>query len=103
MKPEFTREVTEGSKDGTWVLVLLYNDGVPNSALVEAAFTQLARRHNTVKCMKIVSTQCIENYPDRCVRACGCSPTRTHTPLTPTRCPLPCVTPQERPHVPGVP
>ncbi len=65
-KPEFLKEVTEASKDGTWVLILLFQAGLVESRVVEEAFTQLARLHRTAKFMKIIATQCIENYPDRC-------------------------------------
>lgn len=72
-KPEFLKEVTEASKDGTWILILLFQAGLVESRVVEEAFTQLARLHRTVKFMKIIATQCIENYPDRCACTCACT------------------------------
>jgi hypothetical protein len=64
-RPEFLKEVTEASKDGTYVLVLLFKDAMVESRVAEEVFAQLAKRHRTVKFMKIISTQCIENYPDK--------------------------------------
>lgn len=65
-KPEFLKEVTEASKDGQYVCVLLFQDSVVESRVVEELFSLLARKFPSTKFMKIISTQCIENFPDRC-------------------------------------
>jgi hypothetical protein len=67
-RDDFTREVTDASKEGeTAVVVLLYKSGIPESRLLEELMPRVADKHKYTKFMKIVADQCIEGYPDRCV------------------------------------
>jgi hypothetical protein len=69
-RDDFTREVTDASKEGeTAVVVLLYKSGIPESRLLEELMPRVADKHKSTKFMKIVADQCIEGYPDRCVLA----------------------------------
>ncbi|KAJ1975801.1 phosducin [Dimargaris xerosporica] len=63
-EPEYRKEVTEASND-VWVIVHLFRDSIPACKLMNSHLAQLAARYPTVKFLKIVSTDCIHNYPDR--------------------------------------
>lgn len=63
-RADFVHEVTEVSKD-CWVVVLLYKDAIPDSRVLEGVMDRVAPKHKATKFLKIVSDQCIENYPDR--------------------------------------
>lgn len=63
-RTDFVKEVTEGSQPDKWVVVLLFKDSVATSRLAEEAMQEVAQRHPATKFMKIVSDQCIPNYPD---------------------------------------
>ncbi len=63
-KPEFIKEVNDGSRDGTWVVVLLFNSS-EESRLVEERLAPVVRANPATKFMKIEAQQCIENYPHR--------------------------------------
>ncbi|CAI5937163.1 unnamed protein product [Closterium sp. NIES-64] len=56
--PDFVREVTEASQS-VWVVVHLFRDSIISNCLSE-----LARSHPQTKFVRIVSTECIPNYPD---------------------------------------
>lgn len=62
---EFVAAVTEASRTGpTWVVVLLYKDSSAGSQLMGSCLTELACKHPGTKFVRIVSTDCIPNYPD---------------------------------------
>ncbi|KAJ3001747.1 hypothetical protein HKX48_002724 [Thoreauomyces humboldtii] len=63
-KIDYTVEVTEASKD-TWVVVHLFQDGVPACKLLNAILDRVAARYRATKFLRIVATQCIPDYPDR--------------------------------------
>ena len=73
-RPDYTREVTEASKEnppgappntGTGVVCFLYKPGVDTSQLVSGYLVMLAAKHPGTKFVSIVGNQCIPNYPDR--------------------------------------
>ncbi|KAL6551425.1 hypothetical protein OROGR_007579 [Orobanche gracilis] len=61
---DFVREVSEAPQD-LWVVVLLYKDGYPECRLLLQCLEDLAKRYPSTKFVKIISTDCIPNYPDR--------------------------------------
>lgn len=63
-RDEYTKEVTEGSKE-CWVVVLLYNDAVDASRALQEVLERLAPKHKAVKFLRIKADQCIEGFPDR--------------------------------------
>ncbi|KAJ1659321.1 Proteolipid protein 2 [Dispira simplex] len=63
-EPDYKKQVTEVSRD-VWVVVHLFRDGIPACKLVNAHLVQLAQKYPTVKFVKIISVECIHNYPDR--------------------------------------
>ncbi|GAB2228663.1 hypothetical protein Drorol1_Dr00022786 [Drosera rotundifolia] len=60
---DFIREVSQASSD-VWVVVLLYKDGFPECQLLMKCLEELAKRYPATKFVKIISTDCIPNYPD---------------------------------------
>ncbi|KAI9175551.1 Proteolipid protein 2 [Blastocladiella emersonii ATCC 22665] len=64
-EPDFVREVSDGSKDGTWVVCHLFKDSIPACKLVNALLTRLAMHYRETKFVKIVGDHCIHGYPDR--------------------------------------
>ncbi|KAI8144497.1 thioredoxin-like protein [Fennellomyces sp. T-0311] len=63
-KPDFIKEVTEASKD-CYVVVHLFKDYIPACKLMNQHLAELAKEFKSTKFVKIVSDQCIPNYPDR--------------------------------------
>ncbi|KAI7852500.1 thioredoxin-like protein [Circinella umbellata] len=63
-KPDFVKEVTEASKE-CYVVVHLFKDYIPACKLMNQHLAQLAKEFKATKFVKIVSDQCIPNYPDR--------------------------------------
>lgn len=61
---DFVREVSQAPPE-VWVVVLLYKDGFPECRVLLQCLEELAARYPATKFVKIVSTQCIPNYPDR--------------------------------------
>ncbi|KAI3452544.1 hypothetical protein Pfo_009208 [Paulownia fortunei] len=61
---DFVREVSQAPQD-IWVVVLLYKDGYPECRLLLQCLEDLAKRYPATKFVKIISTECIPNYPDR--------------------------------------
>ncbi|XP_021677704.2 uncharacterized protein LOC110662868 [Hevea brasiliensis] len=61
---DFIREVTEASHD-VWVVVILYKDGYQECGVLLRCLEELATRYPATKFVKIISTDCIPNYPDR--------------------------------------
>jgi hypothetical protein len=74
-RPEYASTVTDASKalDPAFVVVLLFNDAVTGiqlrvlflaSRVVETELEKVAAKRPTVKFVKIVADNCIQNYPD---------------------------------------
>ncbi|RKP08654.1 phosducin family protein [Thamnocephalis sphaerospora] len=63
-EPDFVREVTEASKEA-WVVVHLFQDSLPVCRLLNERLAALATKYRATKFVKIISTDCIRNYPDR--------------------------------------
>ncbi|CAA6660090.1 unnamed protein product [Spirodela intermedia] len=61
---DFVREVSQASPD-VWVVVLLYKDGIAECKVLLNCLEELAARYPATKFVKITSTDCIPNYPDR--------------------------------------
>ncbi|XP_052140597.1 uncharacterized protein LOC127760387 [Oryza glaberrima] len=61
---DFVREVSQAPSD-VWVVVFLYKDGIPECGLLQTCLEELATRYPATKFVKIISTDCIPNYPDR--------------------------------------
>ncbi|KAK7266909.1 hypothetical protein RIF29_19570 [Crotalaria pallida] len=61
---DFVREVSQAPSD-VWVVVILYKDGIPECGLLMQSVEELAVRYPATKFVKIISTDCIPNYPDR--------------------------------------
>ncbi|CAI5953805.1 unnamed protein product [Closterium sp. NIES-64] len=61
--PDFVREVTEASQS-VWVVVHLFRDSVAACSIISNCLSELARSHPQTKFVRIVSTECIPNYPD---------------------------------------
>lgn len=76
-RPDYTREVTEASKEGrqgedidaavrgTGVVCFLYEPGMETCQLVSGYLDTLAERHPATKFVSIIGRQCIPDYPDR--------------------------------------
>lgn len=64
-KPQFVPEVSEGSKNGHWVVCCLFEPGARSSNIMLHCLQNIAARHPDVKFVKIVGSICIENYPSR--------------------------------------
>ncbi|KAI7986555.1 hypothetical protein LOK49_LG14G01001 [Camellia lanceoleosa] len=60
---DFVREVSQAPPD-VWVVVILYKDGYPECGLLLQCLEQLATKYPATKFVKIISTDCIPNYPD---------------------------------------
>ncbi|KAF5194457.1 Phosducin-like protein [Thalictrum thalictroides] len=60
---DFVREVSQASSD-VWVVVLLYKEGLAECALLLGCLEELATKYPGTKFVKIISTDCIPNYPD---------------------------------------
>ncbi|WFD35625.1 Proteolipid protein 2 [Malassezia cuniculi] len=70
-RPDYTREVTEASKEnapgsdkGTGVVCYLYNPAMDTCRLVSGYLDTLAARYPASKFVSIIGSQCIPNYPD---------------------------------------
>ncbi|CAH9099400.1 unnamed protein product [Cuscuta europaea] len=61
---DFVREVSQAPQD-IWVVVMLYKDGYPECRMLLQCLEDLAKRYPATKFVKIISTECIPNYPDR--------------------------------------
>ncbi|EIW66383.1 hypothetical protein TREMEDRAFT_35253, partial [Tremella mesenterica DSM 1558] len=64
-REDFVKEVTEGSKQGTGVVVFLYKDSIPLSQHLRPLLQTLATAHPSTKFLSIPAHLCIPNYPDR--------------------------------------
>lgn len=63
VRADFVREVTEASKS-EWVIVELYQNSIEASERMSQVFRAVAARHKATKFMRIIATECIENWPD---------------------------------------
>jgi len=63
-RTDFVAQVTEGSGEGQWVLVLLYVDASSACHLMFGPWGELARRFPAVKFMRGVAAEVIPNFPD---------------------------------------
>ncbi|XP_038703473.1 phosducin-like protein 3 [Tripterygium wilfordii] len=61
---DFVREVSQAPSD-VWVVVILFKEGIPECELLMRCIEELATRYPGTKFVKIISTDCIPNYPDR--------------------------------------
>ncbi|GKV07923.1 hypothetical protein SLEP1_g19621 [Rubroshorea leprosula] len=61
---DFVREVSQAAPE-VWVVVILYKEGFPECRLLLQCLEELASRYPATKFVKIISTDCIPNYPDR--------------------------------------
>ncbi|XP_074290551.1 uncharacterized protein LOC141617265 [Silene latifolia] len=61
---DFIREVSQAPPE-IWVVCLLYKEGFAACELLLNCLEELARRYPATKFVKIISTDCIPNYPDR--------------------------------------
>jgi len=63
---EFVQAVSEASSRGpTWVVVLLHKELSAACQLLSDCLAQLAHKYPNTKFVRIRSTDCIPNYPDR--------------------------------------
>lgn len=62
-RPDFVTEVTEASRTH-FVVVHLFQSGLVPCQLVSRALRDFAVRHPSIKFVEIVSTRCIEKYPE---------------------------------------
>ncbi|XP_065877687.1 uncharacterized protein [Euphorbia lathyris] len=60
---DFVREVSQAPPD-VWVVVILYKDGYQQCGVLLKCLEELATRYPATKFVKIISTDCIPNYPD---------------------------------------
>lgn len=60
---DFVREVSQAPPD-LWVVVHLFRDSVPECKLLQACLDELAEKYSSTKFVKIISTECIKDYPD---------------------------------------
>lgn len=60
---DFVREVSQAPED-IWVVVLLYKDGYSGCQILLQCLEELATKYPATKFVKIISTDCIPNYPD---------------------------------------
>ncbi|PWA54195.1 thioredoxin superfamily protein [Artemisia annua] len=61
---DFVREVSQAPSD-VWVVVILYKDGYPECGVLMQCMEELATMYSATKFVKIISTDCIPNYPDQ--------------------------------------
>ncbi|KAJ4980890.1 hypothetical protein NE237_031727 [Protea cynaroides] len=61
---DFVREVSQAPPD-VWVVVFLFKEGIPKCNQLMPCLEELASRYPETKFVKIISTDCIPNYPDR--------------------------------------
>ncbi|KAJ2079641.1 phosducin [Coemansia sp. RSA 988] len=62
-EPDYKREVTEASKD-SWIVVHLFRESIPECKLMNRILSELAQQYRATKFVKIISVECIHNYPD---------------------------------------
>lgn len=68
-RTNFVREVTDASADGQWVLCLLSVDALQSCQIISAPWEEAARKFPSVKFMRGVASEVVENFPDDSVPA----------------------------------
>lgn len=61
---DYLQEVTKAG-EGIWVVLHLYKQGIPLCSLINQFLSRLANKFPTTKFLRSISTNCIQNYPDR--------------------------------------
>merc|ERR1719187_2581196 len=61
---DYVQEVNKAGDD-VFVVLHLYKQGIPLSALINEYMNRLAPKFPTTKFLKAISTTCIPNYPDK--------------------------------------
>jgi len=64
VRTNFVAEVSEGSKEGQWVLVMLYVDAHASCHRLEGPWAEAARRFPAVKFMRGVANEVVPDFPD---------------------------------------
>ena len=59
------KEEVNNAGPGVWVVVCLFQPGIPACSLLLQRLESLARKFRATKFVKIVATDAIHNYPDR--------------------------------------
>mmetsp|Transcript_24362 Transcript_24362/g.44062 ORF Transcript_24362/g.44062 Transcript_24362/m.44062 type:complete len:309 (-) Transcript_24362:68-994(-) len=87
-RPDWSREVNDASRDGTWVVVVLRHMGGESEShlhadrcqLVEDALDQVAKQCANIKFVSLPSKHAIENWPDSNLPSlfCYCHGTMQH-------------------------
>jgi len=62
-RADFIRDVTEASRE-YWVVVEMFKDSIEESVKCSQMVRELASRQRAVKFVRILSTNCIERWPD---------------------------------------
>ncbi|KAJ1951026.1 phosducin [Linderina macrospora] len=62
-EPDYKREVTLASRE-SWIVVHLFRDSIPECKLLNRYLSTLAKQYKQTKFAKIISVECIHNYPD---------------------------------------
>ncbi|KAJ2356043.1 phosducin, partial [Coemansia sp. RSA 2618] len=62
-EPDYKAAVTDASSD-TWVVVHLFRESIPECKLMNRFLAELAQQYRATKFVKIISVECIHNYPD---------------------------------------
>ncbi|KAJ2682620.1 Proteolipid protein 2, partial [Coemansia spiralis] len=63
-EPEYKSAVTEASRE-SWIVVHLFRESIPECKLMNKHLSELAQQYRATKFAKIISVECIHNYPDR--------------------------------------
>ncbi|KAJ2453985.1 phosducin [Coemansia sp. RSA 2336] len=63
-EPDYKSMVTEASKD-VWVVVHMFRESIPECKLMNKILGELAMQYRATKFVKIISVECIHNYPDQ--------------------------------------
>jgi len=61
---DYVREVNQAG-EGVWVILHLYQQGVPLCTLINQHLSYLAKKFPQAKFIKSIATLCIKNYPDK--------------------------------------
>ncbi|KAJ2658338.1 Proteolipid protein 2 [Coemansia sp. RSA 1199] len=62
-EPDYKSVVTDESTN-VWVVVHLFRESIPECKLMNRFLSDLAQEYRSTKFVKIVSVECIHNYPD---------------------------------------
>lgn len=67
VKSNFVKEVTEGSANDQWVVVVMHQEWCPKSQLLMRCFKDAAKRFAAVKFMHGKATEIVDNFPDHSI------------------------------------